>query len=108
MIFKRKLRYVLVEASRSVNLGDEREERDLRSRLHGVMGEAAYFRANPRTAAQLSESVFIISVNRGCEKDLGLALSFVKTLGSESVGFWTIKTSGTVKGLKAQFKKLYG
>ena len=53
MIFKRKLRYVLVEASREVNLADKREVDDPKSRLHGATGEAAYFRANLHVAAQL-------------------------------------------------------
>ncbi len=79
MIFKRKLRYVLVEASREVNLADKREVDDLKSRLHGAMGEALYFRANLHVAAQLREDVFVISANRGQERDLVLALSFIRS-----------------------------
>jgi RNase P/RNase MRP subunit POP5 len=107
MIFRRKLRYVLVEASRDVNLADARVKDDLRARLHGTMGEAAYFRANPHLVVQLREDVFILSVNRNTERDLILALSFIKTLDAEKTGFYTIKTSGTVLSLKEYFSKTY-
>ncbi len=107
MIFKRKLRYVLVEASREVNLADRKEVDDLKAKLHGTMGEVAYFRANLHVAAQLREDVFIISVNRGQERDLVLALSFIKTLCGEKVGFYTIKISGTIRSLKDYFFKTY-
>jgi RNase P/RNase MRP subunit POP5 len=107
MIFKRKLRYVLVEASREVNLADRRAVDDLKSRLHGTMGEAAYFRANLHVAAQLREDVFVISTNRGQERDLVLALSFIKELGGKRTGFYTIKISGTIRSLKDYFFKTY-
>jgi len=107
MIFKRKLRYVLVEASREVNLADRREVDDLKAKLHGAMGEAAYFKANIHVAAQLREDVFIISANRGQERDLVLALAFIKTLGGAKVGFYTIKISGTIRSLKGYFFKTY-
>jgi RNase P/RNase MRP subunit POP5 len=107
MIFRRKLRYVLVEASREVNLADKRMVDDLKAKLRGAMGEAQYFRANLHVVAQLREDVFIISTNRGQERDLVLALSFVKTLGGEKVGFYTIKISGTIRSLKDYFFKSY-
>ncbi len=107
MIFRRKLRYVLIEASHDVNLADKSVADDLKAKLRGMMGESAYFRANAHLAAQLREDVFIISVNRGLEREIALALSFIKTLGGEKVGFYTIKTSGTIKSLKVYFSKTY-
>ena len=107
MIFKRKLRYVLVEASREVNLADRRGVDDLKAKLHGAMGEAAYFRANLHVAAQLREDVFVISCNRGQERDLVLALSFIKELGGKRIGFYTIKISGTIRSLKDHFFRMY-
>jgi RNase P/RNase MRP subunit POP5 len=107
MIFRRKLRYVLVESSRDINLSDRKEEEDLRERLRRTMGEATYFRSNPHVAAQLREDVFILSANRSTERDIVLALSFIKTLGGEKIGFYTIKISGTIRSLKEYFGKEY-
>lgn len=108
MIFRRKLRYVLVEASRDVNLLDRRQEDDLKARLRATMGEGAYFRSNLHVAAQLREDVFILSANRSTERDIVLALAFIKTLGGEKVGFYTIRISGTIRSLKEYFSKAYG
>jgi len=107
MIFKRKLRYVLVEASREINLSDKNELDDLKAKLRGTMGEAAYFRSNLHVAAQLREDVFIISANRGQEREIVLALSFVKALGGKKAGFYTIKISGTIRSLKEYFSRTY-
>ena len=107
MIFRRKLRYILVETSREVNLSDGRVADNLKAELHRTIGEGVYFRANPHLAAQLREDVFILSVNRNTERDIVLALSFMKTLGGEKIGFYTIKISGTIRSLKEYFSKTY-
>ena len=108
MIFKRRMRHVLVEASFKTNLADKSVETALRGGLRGIMGEANFFRANPRVTSQLSETVFIMSVNRGFERELVVGLSFMKELNHSKVGFYTIKTSGTIKSLKECFEKFYG
>ena len=107
MIFRRKLRYILVESTSALNLADKAAERSLKAGIRAFMGEAAYFRANPRVAAQLSDTVFAVSCNRGCEREVILALAFTKDVGPVRTGLFTIKTSGTMRSLKSHFEKLY-
>ena len=106
MILRRKLRYMLIEASDAVRM-DGVEEEELKKGLASFMGQLDCFRANPQVAAQLDDSVFILSVNRGYERSALLALSFIKTLGERSVGFYTIRISGTIRGVKSAFRSLY-
>lgn len=107
MIFRRKLRYVLVESTSALNLADKAVEHSLKAGIRAFMGEATYFRSNPRVAAQLSDNVFAISCNRGCERSVILALAFTKDIGPIRTGLFTIKTSGTMRSLKSHFEKLY-
>lgn len=107
MIFRRKLRYVLVEATSEVDLSLRRNEDELKEKLRDFMGETDYSKANPRAIAQLDGSSFIISVNRGSERSLVLAVSFVKELDGRSIGLYTIKISGTVRSLKDYFAKIH-
>jgi RNase P/RNase MRP subunit POP5 len=107
MIYRRKQRHILVEASSEINLADKRVEDDLKARLRGFLGEIEYFKSNPQVSAQLNGNVFILSVNRGYERNAILALSFIKDFKKERIGFCTIKTSGTIKSLKEYFAKVY-
>ena len=107
MIFKKKLRYVLVEASDGVRMDDVRSFDSLKGQMLSFLGELPYFKANPQVAAQWSDRVFVLRVNRGYERNAILALSFIKNLDGRKVGFYTIRTSGTVRGLRSAFRKLY-
>lgn len=107
MITRRKLRHVLVEATADVDMQDRAAWSGFRSGLVRMMGEAEYFVANPRFASRLGGNAFIISVNRGHEAKLIAALSFIKELGAARIGFYTIKTSGTIKALKTAYSHLY-
>jgi len=107
MIFRRKLRYLLVEASESINLSIPATQTELKRELQAFMGHLPCFKANPQVAAQLSEKVFIISLNRGCERGVALALAFTKHLENKRVGFYTIRTSGTIRSVKEHFEKNY-
>ena len=104
MILKRKLRYVLVSCSDKID--SEREGRDILNGIMVVMGHLTYNRANPKIAAQYSDRAFTIQVNRGFEKELILALSFVKNISGKKIGFYTIKTSGAIGKLKEYAKNL--
>ena len=107
MIFRRKLRYVLVEASENIRMDGIKEAETLKSGIRGFLGELPYFKANPQVAAQLGERVFVMSVNRGYERNAILALSFIKEIDGRRIGFYTIKTSGTIRSIKDAFKELY-
>ena len=106
MIYRRKLRYLLVESSMPIDLGNRGAEDSLMHELAKLMGEIEYFRANVRLAAQPSGTFFILSLNRGYEQSLTLALTFVKKLGEKQTGLRTIRTSGTIRSLKDAHAKL--
>ncbi|MCL5239592.1 MAG: Rpp14/Pop5 family protein [Candidatus Marsarchaeota archaeon] len=107
MIFRKKLRYVLVEASADARMADPRNPEELKAGVRAFLGELQYFKANPQIAAVLSSNVFVMVVNRGYERSLALALAFVKGLGGRRMGFYTIKTSGTIRSIKATFGQVY-
>lgn len=106
MIFRRKLRYILVESSDSARMNDQRNVDELKSQVAGFLGQLPYFKANPQIAAQLDENAFVISVNRGYERDVVLALSFIKELGGRRIGFYTLRTSGTIRRVKDAFRSV--
>ncbi|MDE1855073.1 MAG: Rpp14/Pop5 family protein [Candidatus Micrarchaeota archaeon] len=97
----------MVEASENVSLGDSVKQEMLKSGMKAFLGELPFFKANPQVAAQLSDRVFVVSVNRGYERNIALALSFVKELDGRRMGFYTIRTSGTIRSIKDAFGELY-
>ena len=99
MIIKRKSRYVLVEAS---SADTQQLYTRLEAELLRVLGQITYTNASPKVVAQYG-GLFVVRVNRGCERDLVLALSLARV---GSIGFRTIKTSGTLKTL-AVFAKTH-
>ena len=105
MIIKRKLRYVLVECSRDFDPASE--GRGLEKELLRVMGEHSFADANPRFVDRCRGNAFVVSVNRGTERNAILALAFVKNIGGQDVGFYSIRTSGTMRKLLSDAKKLY-
>lgn len=107
MIFRKKLRYILVEASGEVNMEDARSFDSLKSQMSSFLGHLPYFKANPQIAGQWSDRVFVMKVNRGYERNAILALSFIKNLDGKKVGFYTIRSSGTIRSIKATFRKMY-
>lgn len=107
MIFRKKLRYILVESCSPVRMKEMQNSESLKSGMLSFLGQLPYFKANPQVIAQFNESVFVLSVNRGHERSAILALSFIKRLGETPVGFYTIRTSGTVRSLRAAFAKMY-
>jgi RNase P/RNase MRP subunit POP5 len=106
MIFKRKLRYVLVEATENVNLGNPIVADGLKRSILSFLGHLPHFKANPQVATQIDDRRFVISVNRGHERGVVLALSFIKSLQGKRLGFYTLRTSGTIATLKELARKL--
>lgn len=102
MIIKPKYRHVLVLSSTPITLDEAKY--GLSKELMRMMGETSYSEANPRIMAQQGKTI-IIKVKRGCERQLILALAFVKKLGEKKIGFYSIKTSGSIKSLSNYAKK---
>jgi RNase P/RNase MRP subunit POP5 len=107
VIFRKKTRYVMVEANDRVYMNDHEIQEALKESMKAFLGELPYFKANPQVAAVLSDKIFVLSVNRGFERNVALALSFVKNLSGRRVGFYTIRTSGTIRSIKDAFRSIY-
>ena len=99
MIFKRKRRYVLVESSRAFDITNKLNWAGLKGELYRFFGEKQYMESNLFPLKQLTDKKFIIRVSRGTEKHAILALSFVHKIGPSEIGFYTLKTSGTIRAL---------
>lgn len=107
MIYRKKLRYILVESTRAARMKEPHTSDALRNGMLAFMGQLPYFKTNPQVVAQFSDSVFVVSVNRGYERDALLALSFIKDLEGRKLGFYTIRISGTMRSLRDTFGKIY-
>lgn len=97
MIMRAKRRYVLVRAS--VPLNAHASQYALSDILLRVMGTETYADAMPKVVRQLDETTFILRVNRGSERRLVLALSFIKEVSGTRLGFYTLRTSGSIAAL---------
>ena len=97
MIFRAKRRYVLVRSSVPVDAVVSQYK--LGESLLGLMGAEEYANAMPKVVKQIDDSTFILRVSRGSERKLVLALSFIKSLGSARLGFYTLRTSGSIAAL---------
>ena len=104
MITKPKNRYVLVESSAPLDTADRTVAERILDALAFEIGALGYVKANPKIVHRASDRLFVLRVNRGHEDNLVLALSFVKRIGDVRVGFYTIKTSGTIRKLALDFK----
>jgi RNase P/RNase MRP subunit POP5 len=95
---RRKIRYILAKTSSDMNIEDKANAMSLQDSLLKLMGFEKYADANMRFMNP-SENKFIIRVNRGCEKDVVLALSFIKSINKIHTGILTLRISGSIKGL---------
>ncbi len=99
MIFKPKKRYILARSSIPIDF--VRNQQALGESLLSFMGVKGYANAMPKVIKQIDSTTFIIRTNRGGEKDVILALSFIKSLGNGSgtFGIYTLRTSGSIAAL---------
>jgi RNase P/RNase MRP subunit POP5 len=107
LIARRKSRYILVEASRDVEMETKEAQIGLSEGIGKIIGEFGYMNASPKVMRQISPSAFIIRVSRSTEGGVAMALAFVKELNGKQIGFYTIKTSGSMKKLIDLSKAIY-
>ena len=100
MIIRRKSRYILVEASRDIDLSDRQVQADLSEGISRVIGNIGHVNASPKVMAQLNPRLFILRVSRGFEGDVIIALAFTKEIKGSEIGLYTIRTSGSMLRLK--------
>lgn len=99
MIRRRKFRYLLVEPSIRLDPADKSFQAALSDGVLRYLGEFGYIDASPKVVRTAQNGNFMLRVSRGSEAAVTLALAFVKELGGAEVGFYTIKTSGTLLSL---------
>ncbi len=107
LIARRKSRYLLVEASREVDLGSKEGQRSLAEGIAKVIGEFGYMNSGPKVMRQINDRVFVMRTSRGGEGHIILALSFIKQLNGRELGFCTIRSSGSVRKLEELAGKIY-
>jgi RNase P/RNase MRP subunit POP5 len=96
-----KKRYINVLSSRAV-LEQERKrfEVELYSAMLNQLGEAEYFRANPKIIKFSGRDKFILKVMHERYSQSIVALTFIKSMGSKPIGLYTTKSSGTIKAVQ--------
>ena len=107
MIMRPKNRYLLVESSAPLDTRDRILAKQILDAVAFEIGAIGYVKSNPKIVYQAGDRAFILRINRGYEDGVVLALSFVKEIGNVGVGFYTIKTSGTILALTSYFKRHY-
>ncbi len=98
MIYRRKIRYVLLELTSNLDMKIKENEYAFKNSLLSYMGEHNYANANPHIMRQDGD-MFVVRVNRGMERELILATCFMKNIGNSRLGIYSLKTSGSIKGL---------
>jgi RNase P/RNase MRP subunit POP5 len=101
-----KRRYILVEASSEIGADRKEFESLFYSELIHNIGETEYFRANPKIIRFIDDRRFILKCGLSKYKETIVSLSFIKRIGKNEVGFYTLGSSGTIRALlKAKSEK---
>lgn len=107
MIARPKNRYLLVESPMPLDTRDHVLAKRILDAITFEIGAIGFVKANPKIVYQAGDRAFILRINRGCEDGVVLALSFIKEIGDVKIGFYTIRTSGTIRALISYFKSHY-
>ena len=96
-----KRRYILVTSSRPVTEPErKRFEAELYSALMTQLGEAEYFRANPKIIKFAGRDSFILKVMHERYEQSIVALTLIKSMSGKPIGLYTLKSSGTIRALQ--------
>ncbi|MEM3415989.1 MAG: Rpp14/Pop5 family protein [Candidatus Micrarchaeaceae archaeon] len=107
MILRKKYRYILAEASASVNYEVKALDAEMRKSLLPIMGIKSFAQANPHVVKTLSHNSFIIKTARGSEHAIILALAFIKEMHDSEIGIYTLRTSGTIRSILRYYAKAF-
>lgn len=99
-MMREKRRYIHILSSRPV-LEQERKrfEAELYSALMSQLGEAEYFKANPKIIKFNGRDKFILKVMHERYEQSIVALTLIKSMSGKPIGFYTMKSSGTIKAV---------
>ena len=104
-MIREKHRYIMVEASENINaVGDEatnkRFENALYTALRAELGDISYFSVNPKLVLRQGSSVLVMRCSLKGFGSLVRAFALIKRFEGREMGFYTIKSSGTIRALK--------
>jgi RNase P/RNase MRP subunit POP5 len=106
LIIRRKSRYILIEASGDIDMSSKGTQAGLYDGMAMAIGHIGSLNIGPKIMCQVGPRTFILRVARGTEGTATLAIAFVKELEGREIGFYTIKTSGSIKKLKESALKM--
>ncbi len=96
-----KRRYLAIMSSRPIFEAERRAfEAQLYAALMAQLGEAEYFRANPKVMKFVGTDRFLLRVSLERYEESIVAVTLVKSMGGRPIGLYTMKASGTIKALQ--------
>jgi RNase P/RNase MRP subunit POP5 len=96
-----KKRYILAASSRPIHEADrKRFEAELYSAMMQQLGEAEYFKANPKVIKFSGKERFVLKVMHERYEQSIVALTFIKTISGKPIGLYTLKSSGTIMAVQ--------
>ena len=99
MIMRKKNRYILIRSTVPMDMNDKNVQHEFSDAILKIMGIHDYSAANPRIMKSLVGNMFIVRVSRSMERKYILASAFAKKIGTQNIGFQTIKISGSISTL---------
>ncbi len=96
-----KRRYLTVMSSRPIFESERSSfEASFYSALLVQLGEAEYFKANPKIMKFIGNDKFMLRVLLERYEESIVALTFIKSIGGKPIGLYTTKASGTIRALQ--------
>ncbi len=100
-----KKRYILIEASRDLNLRKEELDKLFKQSIMNVVGQLHYYDVSPKVVSVIGERRFVLRCKLKGYENAIIAISLIKKLGSGNTGFYTLKSSGTIKTIMDSVKQ---
>jgi RNase P/RNase MRP subunit POP5 len=96
-----KRRYLTIMSSRPI-LQQERAafEASFYSALLVQLGEAEYFKANPKIMKFMDHDHFLLRVSLERYEESIVGITFIKSIQGKPIGLYTTKASGTIRALQ--------
>ncbi len=105
-MIREKKRYILVEAYAPVPADRDEFAKGLYSELIKCAGQLTYHRMNTRVIEFMDGNRFIIRATLEGTPGIVAALAFVKSVNGSDNAFYTLRSSGTIRALRAYAKAL--
>jgi RNase P/RNase MRP subunit POP5 len=101
-MMRTKRRYIIVECLPDLAYIKD-FDRELAGGMLSVIGQIRFHKSNPRVIQVMDGTHFILKVDLEGYEDSVLSLTMLKRLAGKECAFYTLKSSGTLKALRAYF-----